>query len=84
MFLNGLVQEKGPWCTKMFYIYGMKKRKGPKKLRITEADYMLAQRRVARLEEIAEHGKPVSFRKALHKSKKAYDRKRLKKQIPED
>ena len=49
-----------------------------KTLRITEADYMLAQRRAARLEEI-EHGKPVSFRKAIHKSKKAYDRKRLKK-----
>lgn len=34
--------------------------------------------RAARLEEIAEHGRPVSFRKAVHKSKKAYDRKRLK------
>ncbi|MBO7118663.1 MAG: hypothetical protein J6V81_08325 [Bacteroidales bacterium] len=62
----------------------MKKKKGQKRMRITEADYMLAQRRAARLEEIAEHGKPVSFRKALHKSKKAYDRKRLKKQIPEE
>ena len=62
----------------------MKKRKGQKKLRITEADYMLAQRRAARLEEIAEHGKPISFRKALHKSKKAYDRKRLKKNLPEE
>ena len=61
----------------------MKKGK-KKKMRITEADYMLAQRRAARMEEIAEHGKPVTFRKALHKSKKAYDRKRLKKQIPED
>ncbi|MBQ6178076.1 MAG: hypothetical protein IJK32_00950 [Bacteroidales bacterium] len=50
-----------------------------KKLRITEADYMLANRRAARLEEIAEHGKPVSMRSALHKSKKVYDRKRLKK-----
>ena len=40
---------------------------------------MLANRRAARLEEIAEHGKPVSFRRAIHKSKKAYDRKRLKK-----
>lgn len=39
---------------------------------------MLAQRRAARLEEIAEHGKPVSFRRAVHKSKKLYDRKRLK------
>ncbi len=45
---------------------------------------MLAQRRAARLEEIAEHGKPVSFRKALHKSKKVYDRKRIKKQLSED
>ena len=34
--------------------------------------------REARLEEIAEHGRPVSFRKAVHKSKKVYDRKRLK------
>ncbi|MBP5720062.1 MAG: hypothetical protein J6W82_03235 [Bacteroidales bacterium] len=50
-----------------------------KKLRITEADYMLAQRRAARLEEIAAHGKPVSMRSAIHKSKKIYDRKRLKK-----
>ena len=55
----------------------MKRRQ--KKLRITEADFMLANRRAARLEEIAEHGKPVSFRRAIHKSKKAYDRKRLKK-----
>lgn len=39
---------------------------------------MLAQRRAARLEEIAAHGRPVSFRKAVHKSKKVYDRKRLK------
>ena len=62
----------------------MKRKKGLKKLRITEADYMLAQRRAARQEEIAEHGKPVSFRKALHKSKKVYDRKRIKKQISED
>ena len=56
----------------------MKPKKKMKKLRITEADYMLAQRRAARLEELAEHGRPVSFRKAIHKSKKVYDRKRLK------
>ena len=56
----------------------MKTKKKQKKLRITEADYMLANRRAARLEEIAEHGRPVSFRKAVHKSKKVYDRKRLK------
>ena len=49
------------------------------KLRITQEDYMLAQRRAARMEEIAEHGKPVSLRSAVHRSKKVYDRKRLKK-----
>ena len=53
----------------------MKPKKKQKKLRITEADFMLANRRAARLEEIAEFGRPVSFRKAVHKSKKVYDRK---------
>ena len=57
----------------------MKPKKSPKKLRITQSDYMLAQRRAARMEEIAEHGKPVSLRSAVHRSKKVYDRKRLKK-----
>ncbi len=57
----------------------MKPKKSPRKLRITQADYMLAQRRAARMEEIAEHGKPVSLRSAVHRSKKVYDRKRLKK-----
>ena len=57
----------------------MKSKKKMKKLRITEADYMLAQRRAARLEEIAAHGKPVSMRSAIHRSKKIYNRKRLKK-----
>ena len=56
----------------------MKPKRKQKKLRITEADFMLANRRAARLEEIAEHGRPVSMRSALHKSKKVYDRKRLK------
>jgi hypothetical protein len=56
----------------------MKNRKKQKKLRITEADFMLANRRAARIEEIEQHGHPVSFRKVLHRSKKAYDRKRLK------
>ena len=62
----------------------MKPRKKQKKLRITEADFMLANRRAARLEEIEQHGKPVSFRKVLQKSKKVYSRKRLKKEIPSD
>ena len=54
------------------------KPKRQKKLRITEANFMLANRRAARQEEIAGHGRPVSFRTALHRSKKVYDRKRLK------
>lgn len=58
----------------------MKAKKKRKSLRITEADYMLANRRAARLEEIAAHGKPVSMRAAVHKSKKVYDRKRLKRE----
>lgn len=64
----------------------MKPKKKQKKLRITEADFMLANRRAARLEEIAEHGRPVSMRSALHKSKKVYDRKRLNKAgiLPDD
>ena len=57
----------------------MKPKKKQKKLRITEADFMLATRRAARLEEIAAHGMPVSFRTSVQKSKKVYDRKRLKK-----
>lgn len=50
------------------------------KLKITQADFMKANRRAARLEEIEAHGKPVHFRTLLHKSKKAYDRNRLKRQ----
>jgi hypothetical protein len=63
---------------------GSKINKRRKTLRITEADFMLANRRAARLEEIAEHGRPVTFRKALHRSKKVYDRKRLKGPAMED
>ena len=57
----------------------MKPKRKQKKLRIIEADFMLANRRAARLEEIAVHGKPVSFRTAVQKPKNFYDRKRLKK-----
>ncbi len=57
----------------------MKPKKKMRKLRITERDFLLANRRAARMEEIREHGRPVSMRSALHKSKKVYDRKRLKK-----
>jgi len=55
-----------------------KKRITPKRLRITEDDYLKANRRAARLEEIAAHGKPVRLRTVLHKSRKAYDRNRMK------
>jgi hypothetical protein len=47
-------------------------------LRITEADFLLANRRAARQEEIQAHGRPVQARTMLHKSKKLYDRKRIK------
>ena len=55
-----------------------KKKFKQRRLRITEDDYILANRRAARAEEIELHGRPVSFRKMLHKSKKTYNRKRLK------
>ena len=57
----------------------MKPKKKTKKLRITEEDFLLANRRAARMEEIEAHRRPVSMRSALHKSRKVYDRKRLKK-----
>lgn len=62
----------------------MKPKKKQKKLLITEKDFLLANRRAARMEEIEAHGRPVSFRKAIHKSKKVYDRKALKKRASGD
>ena len=62
----------------------MKAKKKLKRLRITEADFMLANRRAARLEEIEQHGKPISFRKVLQKSNKAYNRQKFKSEIPSD
>ena len=62
----------------------MKPKKKQKKLRITEKDFILANRRAARIEEIEAHGRPISFRKAIHKSKKVYDRKALKRQASDD
>lgn len=61
----------------------MRPKQKRKKLRITEKDFMLANRRAARLEDIAQHGKPTAFRAVLHTSKKAYNRKRFKKELPE-
>ena len=49
----------------------------------TLADYIKANRKASREEEILAHGKPVSSRPAVFKSKKVYDRKRQKKDIPD-
>ncbi len=49
-----------------------------KKLRITEMDYLKANRRASRQEEIASHGHPIQGRSMIHKSKKVYDRNRMK------
>lgn len=48
-----------------------------KKLRITEKDFLLANRRASRAEEIEKYGKQISMRSITHKSKKVYDRNRL-------
>ena len=49
-----------------------------RKLRITEKDFLLANRRASRAEEIERHGKQISMRKLTHKSKKVYDRNLMK------
>lgn len=50
-----------------------------KRFRITEKDFLLANRKASREEEIAKYGKQILFRTTTQKSKKVYDRKRLKK-----
>ena len=52
-----------------------------RKMRITEKDFLLANRRAARQEEIEAHGKAIIFRSVRHKSRKVYDRKRLKRAV---
>lgn len=52
-----------------------------KKLRITEEDFILANRKAARMEEIERHGRQVQSRRMVHKSKKTYDRNRLKRAV---
>ena len=47
------------------------------KKRITEQDYLKAHRKASREEEIARHGRPVG-QSRVHRSKKAYDRKKTK------
>lgn len=53
-----------------------------KKLTITRSDYIKANRKASRDEEIALHGKPARWG-AVHKSKKIYDRKRDKAALKE-
>ena len=50
-----------------------------RKLRITEKDFLLANRKASRAEEIEKYGKQILMRSLTYKSKKVYDRKRLKK-----
>lgn len=46
-----------------------------KTLKITARDYLKANRKASREAEIGDHGRPVGFHR-VHKSKKAYDRKK--------
>ena len=63
---------------------GMKRKKRNSGYRITAEDFLKANRKASREEEIAAHGSQVSFRRVLHKSRKQYDRKRLPKIREED
>ena len=51
----------------------------PKNYRITEKDFIIANRRAARMEEIEAYGHPVSYRRVF-KSKKVYDRNAMKRE----
>ena len=64
---------------KILYLCTVKQKiMGKKKLRITEKDYLIANRKASREEEIEMYGKQISMRTITHKSKKIYNRKRLK------
>ena len=62
----------------------MKSKKRNSSYRITVQDFIKANRKASREEEIAAYGSQVSFRRVLHKSRKQYDRKRLPKIREED
>lgn len=49
-----------------------------RKLHISQADFMLANRRASRQEEIEAHGRLITGRRMLHASRKTYNRKKLK------
>lgn len=48
-----------------------------KKQKITERDYIKANRKASREEEIESHTRPVGVQR-VHKSKKVYNRKKVK------
>ena len=49
------------------------------KTRITEQDYIKANRKASREEEIKMYGKQITHRHVTHKSKKQYNRQRDRK-----
>ena len=49
------------------------------KTKITEQNYIKANRKASREEELKLYGKQISNRKTVHKSKKTYNRKRDRK-----
>ena len=48
-------------------------------MKITEQDYIKANRKASREEEIKLYGKPIAHRHVTHKSKKTYNRQRDRK-----
>lgn len=50
-----------------------------KKLTFAQEDYIKANRKASREEEIAMYGKQIAFRTTVHKSKKKYNRQRDRK-----
>lgn len=50
-----------------------------KTLHITQDDFILANKRADREEEIRLHGRQTMFRHTAHESKKTYNRRRLPK-----
>ena len=49
-----------------------------KNFKITIEDFLKANRKATREEEIKKYGKPIIFKTKIHKSKKVYSRKSYK------
>lgn len=60
------------------------RQKGQKQFRITVEDYIKANRKASREEEIQAHGKQVSMRHSVHRSLKEYNRKKQGKRVSTD